>query len=240
MILFGDPLTYERYKWLLNYMPRTSNSEKVLDLGCGNGGFSFELAKRGYEVVGISWDASEVTKAQLRTSSRVEKRVTFVEHDVRTLDTYKETGFDFVLCLENIEHILDDKKLMVEISNKLSQRGILLLTTPYYFFNPISKSDTGPFSQEENGDHVRRGYTSSDLKKLCDEAGLSIEKIEFYGRFFSQLLCRIQRTLSKYLGAKVSWLVILAFRPIQLILDSIISKTIGNKPFGICLIAQKV
>jgi 2-polyprenyl-3-methyl-5-hydroxy-6-metoxy-1,4-benzoquinol methylase len=58
----------------------------------------------------------------------------FPIQDVRTLD--ERTGFarnfNVAICFEDIEHILDDRKLMKSITYCLCPGGILLLTTPNF------------------------------------------------------------------------------------------------------------
>ena len=44
----------------------------------------------------------------------------------------------------------------------------MLLTTPYLYYQAISEADKGPFVEEENGEHVRRGYNTEMLKELCN------------------------------------------------------------------------
>jgi 2-polyprenyl-3-methyl-5-hydroxy-6-metoxy-1,4-benzoquinol methylase len=45
------------------------------------------------------------------------------------------------LCFENIEHILNDSKLMVDMGRCLKPGGTLLLTTPYVHYKPITHGD---------------------------------------------------------------------------------------------------
>ena len=55
--------------------------------------------------------------------------------DVRNLESRDDLigQFDVAICLENIEHIINDKKLIIDIALCLKPGGRLLLTTPYFF-----------------------------------------------------------------------------------------------------------
>src|SRR4029077_2882671 len=64
----------------------------ILDLGCGTGLHAHELARRGYEVVGI--DRSE---AMLERARSVPTSATFLQGDVRSVDL--DRRFDAVVLL---------------------------------------------------------------------------------------------------------------------------------------------
>jgi 2-polyprenyl-3-methyl-5-hydroxy-6-metoxy-1,4-benzoquinol methylase len=73
-----------------------NKASKILDVGCGTGRHSIELAKRGYKVVGIDLSLSQLAHAKEKAKlSKV--RVDFIQKDARDFD-YKE-GFDHALML---------------------------------------------------------------------------------------------------------------------------------------------
>ena len=60
-------------------------------------------------------------------------------HDARQLDKFKvEKKFDVIINSENIEHIIDDQKLINDISYLLNKNGLLYLTTPNLFFSLLA------------------------------------------------------------------------------------------------------
>jgi 2-polyprenyl-3-methyl-5-hydroxy-6-metoxy-1,4-benzoquinol methylase len=115
-LLHGDLLVWDRWRWLKRRLPRTSNGETLIDIGCGTGAFSIGAARRGYDAVGLSWDARNQTVA-LERAALCGVKATFPVQDVRTLGAASEYNgrFDIAICLENIEHILDDAKLLRDI-----------------------------------------------------------------------------------------------------------------------------
>jgi hypothetical protein len=74
--------------------------------------------------------------------------------------------------------------------------GRLLLTTPYLLYNAISPGDMGPFSNVEDGSHVRRGYSSAMLEELCEHSGLKVERISYCRGYASQKVAAVMRRLS--------------------------------------------
>lgn len=67
----------------------------VLDAGCGTGRVAVELARRGVGVVGVDVDASMLATARSRDPA-----VTWVEHDLATLDLGRT--FDVVVLAGNV------------------------------------------------------------------------------------------------------------------------------------------
>jgi len=71
-------------------------SKTILDVGCGTGRHALELARRGYQVVGL--DLSESLLAQGRKAAQAENLdVTFIAGDARALDF--EAQFDVALSI---------------------------------------------------------------------------------------------------------------------------------------------
>jgi 2-polyprenyl-3-methyl-5-hydroxy-6-metoxy-1,4-benzoquinol methylase len=138
-----------------------------LDVGCGSGAFTIGAARMGYDALGLSWDRRNQMVAAERAAIAKAQGAHFDVCDVRHLGERRDLlgKFDVVVCLETIEHILDDYKLVVDIRMCLKPGGVLLLTTPNREFRAIGPlSDDGHLSVVEDGGHVRRGYLESDLR----------------------------------------------------------------------------
>lgn len=69
----------------------------VLDLGCGIGRHSLELAKRGYDVLGIDFSSNHVVTAKRNTKDLL---ADFKTCDIREFSDSKE--YDLVLCLFDV------------------------------------------------------------------------------------------------------------------------------------------
>ena len=239
-LLFGDFLVLDRWIWLRKYLPRTSVKTKLLDVGCGTGALSIKAAERGYDVIGLSWDENNNIKANKRASDlRLNKNCKFEVFDIRTLEKFSKSGFDFIINTENIEHILNDRKLFRDMASKLTPGGFLLLTTPHYFYNSISGVDDGPFCKTETGGHVRRGYSKSMLKELCRDSGLEVEVISSCSGFLSQKITWFWRLSYKILGKELTFIFFLPFRLLPILFDKYIKKITLYQNYSICLVAYK-
>jgi SAM-dependent methyltransferase len=239
-LIHGDTLVLDRWRWLKARLPITTRAERLIDIGCGSGAFSIGSSLRGYQALGLSWDDRNQRVAAERAALCGAATARFETLDVRHLDRRNDLygNFDVALCLENIEHIIDDRKLINDISSCLKPGGRLLLTTPNFSYRPITSEDEGPFLPIEDGRHVRRGYSEAMLKELCDGAGLAIERISYCGGFMSQKVTWMQRTLSK-IHPLLAWLLILPLRPLPIALDYVIGSLTGWPYFSICLEGRK-
>ena len=72
---------------------------RILDLGCGEGGFALELGKQGAEVVAIEGRAALVEKAEFAREALGLRHVSIVRGDVRHLCAEDYGFFDVVLAL---------------------------------------------------------------------------------------------------------------------------------------------
>src|SRR6266436_6734285 len=86
----------------------------LLDVGCGTGAFSIGAALRGYRALGLSWDERNQSVAKERAIYCKAPSAQFEVLDIRELDRRADLvgGFDVVICLETIEHVMEDLKLM--------------------------------------------------------------------------------------------------------------------------------
>jgi SAM-dependent methyltransferase len=147
-------------------------SQRIIDFGCGPGNFMLQLAKYG-KIYGadISLDALRFCKG------RREHRVLQLEEGARI--PIRDNTFDFIIALDVLEHIEDDREMMREFYRIAKVGGRVILTVPSYLFL-WGKHD-------ELYGHKRR-YTRARLVKVIEEANFHIEKLSYiYILFFLPL-----------------------------------------------------
>lgn len=83
-----------------------SKGDKILDLGCGHGRHANELARRGYEVLGIDLVPGFLDRARAE-AEREGLSATYVHGDVRGLGL--TSVFDHAVCLFDAFGFLDDE-----------------------------------------------------------------------------------------------------------------------------------
>lgn len=239
-MIHGDTLILDRWIWLRSRLPRTRNEEHLLDIGCGTGAFTIAAARRGYHALGMSWDVRNQQVAAERAALCKAATATFEILDARELHSRRDLceKFDIAISLETVEHILDDRKFIIDLANTLKPGGRLYLSTPHYYYSAMTESDNGPFEKEEQGWHVRRGYTPAMLDELCREAGLVMEKVSYCSGFISQKITAISRLLHP-IHPLLAWALILPLRPFPPLLDPIVSRLFRWPSYSICMEAYK-
>lgn len=239
-LIHGDTLVLDRWRWLKARLPITRNEEKLIDIGCGTGAFSIGATLRGYETLGLSWDERNQKVAGDRAKICKAESAKFEVLDVRNLDTSDDLigKFDVAICCENIEHIIDDRKLLRDIASCLKPGGRLLLTTPYLLYRPMTSGDCGPFSKTGDGGHVRRGYTKAMLEELCRDSDLVPEQISYCSGILSQRITTILRVLSR-IHPIFGWAIVLPLRILPPAFDKLATTLTQWPYFTICLEAYK-
>jgi SAM-dependent methyltransferase len=136
--------------------------DRVLDLGCGTGDLTAELAAAGAVVVGV-----EVAEAALRRAHAhhpdLDLRLAPIDGPLPLADR----SFDVVWSTEVIEHVADTGRWLSEVRRVLVRRGRLLLTTPSHGRLRVAVGGVERYS-EPLGDHLHL-YTASSLRGLLEE-----------------------------------------------------------------------
>lgn len=237
----GDALVWDRWRWLRARIRLTRNEERLLDVGCGSGAFAIGFGRLGYNSLGLSWDQRNQDVAEARAKLCKAPRAKFEICDVRELDqqTHLFEAFDIVTCTENIEHIIDDRRLMVAMGKCLKPGGRLLLTTPSIRAIPQSFMEYGPFPDFEDGRHVRRGYNRLMLTELCNAAGLQIEEVSYVSGPISQFSAWVLARVGELTHPGLGWLCVLPLRPLPPLFDKLLMRVFGAPPFCIAIEAYK-
>lgn len=212
VILSNDSSSYDRFVWLKKNLIISKENGKLLDIGCGNGWGLFLACKLNYKVFGFSYSKSDINKLLKKATLINEAKFEAFVADARNLNKIYETvNFDVVLNLENIEHIINSKKLIKDISDKLVSGGLLYLTTP----NLLSKNLIGDSVVKEfpveDGSHVVKGYSLKRIEKLLNENNLHIISKSYLTGPFSIFFINLDRICNfLYLRVFIFPLIIIA------------------------------
>ena len=106
---------------LLQHVPE--NCENALEIGCGTGAFSRQLAKRCKRVVGLDLSSEMIRVARSRSTGV--DNVEFQLADVMTWD-FPQAHFDFICSIATFHH-LQQRELLLKIKEALKPRGVLVV-----------------------------------------------------------------------------------------------------------------
>jgi SAM-dependent methyltransferase len=237
LMITGDPCVLDRWLWLRERL--RPGRLRTFDAGSGNGGFSIYAARTGNEVLSASFSAEEQQSARRRAAVLGVDGVDFRVIDLREIDQHRaELGtFDQIVCLETIEHVIDDEGLVGSLAGMLTPGGRLLLSTPYSEHRPLYTEELDP-SPEEDGSHVRYGYSPERLAQIAAAAGLQVADQGFISGVVAQKLTDLMRRLTERIGVTGAWLAVLPLRPLVL-LDGPLSRLLRYPYLSVALCAVK-
>jgi len=89
----------------------------VLDVACNAGFYSFELAKKGANVIGIDNSYEDIVRAKFAKKIMGIKNVNFEIVNVDDVNEELNQKFDLVLCLGLLYHVEDPKSVINKIAN---------------------------------------------------------------------------------------------------------------------------
>ena len=173
--------TWHIHRELRLWKKSASENSQILDAGSGFGQYSFYMSKMSskFNLLGVDVkddqvaDCNQFFKASGRNNAKFE---------VGDLTVFKkENTYDLVLCVDVMEHILEDVDVLKNFNASLKPGGMLLISTP---------SDQGGSDVHEDGEtsfieeHVRDGYGVEDMANKLKMAGFERWEIEYsYGKW---------------------------------------------------------
>jgi 2-polyprenyl-3-methyl-5-hydroxy-6-metoxy-1,4-benzoquinol methylase len=153
-----------------------NKSLKIIDIGCGTGRHSIELAKRGYRVTGIDLSESQLDRAKEKAKAE-NLQIDFRRHDARQLPFKNEYDLAIMLC-EGAFPLMETDEMNYEIlrnaANSLKTPGKLIFTTLnglFPLFNSIEK-----FCASATGEgNATYGSNTFDLMTFRDSNTTTVE-----------------------------------------------------------------
>jgi SAM-dependent methyltransferase len=216
LLLHGDPSMVSRWMWIRRKL-RAGSEVRTCDAGCGSGLFSLYAAKRGNDVLGISFDEENNVKAGERAAVLgLTDRARFITGDLRELDRMApEIGrFDQVICMEVIEHIIDSPKLARDLASITRPGGTLLLTTPSLDHRANVFGDD--LTDVEDGRHVVYGYSHAQLSDVLTAAGFEMSGADYAVGPVCQAVLYVMSQVGR-VSTVLAWAVTLPLRPLALL-----------------------
>jgi 2-polyprenyl-3-methyl-5-hydroxy-6-metoxy-1,4-benzoquinol methylase len=160
------------YMGLLRSQLQTDPPGRVLDLGCGLGGFLDELRGLGFEVYAADMDHESLRYCESRGMTRA------AEVDCYSLP-YPDNCFDWVTLFDVVEHIEHDDRIMDEVCRVLKPGGRVMLSVPAYQFLYANNDRVAR--------HYRR-YTRGSIERLMENAGFVVQRNTYSNVLLSPLI----------------------------------------------------
>jgi 2-polyprenyl-3-methyl-5-hydroxy-6-metoxy-1,4-benzoquinol methylase len=107
---------------------------RVIEIGCGRGGFSCWMARSADpppDIVAIDYSPVAVEKGRMYATASGLASITWQRGDIQAIDQ-PDASFDTAISCETIEHVADPQRAVMELARVLRPGGTLFLTTPNY------------------------------------------------------------------------------------------------------------
>jgi len=106
-------------------------SLKIIDIGCGTGRHSIELAKRGYKITGIDLSESQLKRAKEKAREKG-VAIDFQKHDARNIPFEGEFDLAIMLCEGGFSLMETDEmnfEILTRATKALKSKGKFIFTT---------------------------------------------------------------------------------------------------------------
>ena len=116
-----------------------SKPELVLDLACGTGSMTLELASRGYDRIGVDYSEDMLSEAYEKAYDKEMSGILFLKQDMRAFELYGTVGA-ICCCLDSLNYLTADndlEKCLACVHNYLDPDGLFIfdVNTPHKFKN---------------------------------------------------------------------------------------------------------
>ncbi len=164
-----------------------SGDQKIMDAGSGFGQYDYYIASRhkSWNITGIDVKTEQIEDCNNFFGKIGLDNATFKTGDLTKLDYNKD--FNMVLCVDVMEHIEEDEKVLSNFYKALAPGGMLLISTP----SDQGGSDVHHHDHDHENDgsqsfideHVRDGYSVSDITNKMKRAGFKTTRVYYqYGK----------------------------------------------------------
>ncbi len=172
------------------------HTKTILDVGCGNGRHTLELARRGYQVLGVDLSASMLAQGR-RVAAAEKLAVRFMQGDARELSFNRRFEVAVMLCegaFSLMESDAMDFTILANLFRALRPGGQLIMTAPNAAFmlaqppndafdlttlrETFTLDKASPDGSRKTLDCTQRYYTCPELRGLLERAGF--RAVEFF------------------------------------------------------------
>ena len=208
---------YEGNKsFFLKWFERNSGVQKLLDLGCGDGTLTSDIAEvvQTAQVYGIDCDREFAVKAK-------ENGLSTVVADLNNRFPFGEAIFDIIAANQVLEHLWNTDNFFREINRVLKKGGYAVISTPnlsslhsIFFILLGQQTPVIHLTDRQVGNFLRgvethghyKAFNVPSLVDLSEYYGFSLDAIGGFGFYFFPLF--LQKILSKFLKRYAVFLTI--------------------------------
>lgn len=163
------------------FIDNIANNDTVLDIGCGNGFLTYDLAEKAKEIVGIDINSDKIAFAVKKFHK---KNIKFLHGDATQCQFAQK--FDKIVLSNVLEHI-SERVTFLKNLHKLSNTLLLRVPMLDRDWLTIYKKENG-FDYKLDPSHYIE-YTLEDLKEEVKQSGWKIKTYSIqFGEFWGIII----------------------------------------------------
>ena len=169
---------------ILDLLGPITPQTRILDVGCGNGCITAQLAQTGAQVMGIDLDESYV---ELARATYPNIRFERLAADEQLMTHLGEKPFDLVVSTEVIEHLYSPDALMAGCYACVRPGGRIVISAPYHgYLKNLAIALTGKYASHHDplweGGHIKF-FSRESMTRLLQKYHLQNIRFRGAGRF---------------------------------------------------------
>jgi ubiquinone/menaquinone biosynthesis C-methylase UbiE len=181
---------YETTRYQVTYSLLPQGTERLLDVGCGNGTFMLLAKDKVKECYGVDVSPARIEQAKRRIEARQdEKSFKFFSCDFDQGTSFPDSFFDVVTCTSVLEHVFNPPTTIDEIYRLLKPNGVFIVQVPNYAWVPFrfqlmfgKLPVTGGVYLGTDWEHLHN-FTKSSLNQLLVAKHFQVESLLCTGIF---------------------------------------------------------
>lgn len=164
-----------KFPWILNKLREVCAPDaRILDVGCGGGFLSNELARQGYQVTGV-----DISPESIRVARRHDKTGTVVYEVADAFKLpYADGSFDALTAMDFLEHVDQPEKVVKEFSRVLKPQGLFFFHTfnrnIFSWLIVIKLLEWFIVNTPKDMHVIKLFIKPSELKAYCERANMKI------------------------------------------------------------------
>lgn len=172
------------------------NPKLITELGCGTGNITIELAKQGYDMIGIDMSEDMLAMAQKKSGAL---DILYLLQDMTNFELYGTVDCIISLC-DSINYITDENDLLNVfklVNNYLESRGLFIfdMNTEYKFKNLLSDNT---FAQtDEDACYIWENFYDENKKINEYYMNFFVKTQNDYYERFEELHCQKAYTIEE-------------------------------------------
>lgn len=142
--------------------------DKILEIGCANGAYTFEFSKMGFIMTGLDLSDKNISEAKRRDAFNNRSNIIFIRGDAEDMKDIPTESFDGVISISTLRYVPNLRKAIGEIYRVVKKDKNVVIDIPNKYspwFNYLKPMLTG---RKHIHDH---SYTTEEIKEMFQEAG---------------------------------------------------------------------